>query len=197
VTLAPGQGVSGSVTLRPGTGGPAFYGVYSRHDRSGVALPDPVINYRGVVAPAATDIQLTGHASNGSPPAGSTFTYTYQIKNAGPWGTSGGIIFVDTLPASLTYVSSSVVQAFIIDASTGQLAEGTNSNVCSAVGQSVVCPLMDMTNGGLSGQFTITLTVTASSVAQQIVNTASVHTVLPQEDSNTANNSATVIITTK
>jgi hypothetical protein len=56
---------------------------------------------------------------------------------------------------------------------------------------------MDLQNGGLSGQATIALTVRASSVAQQIVNTASIHTFLPQEDSNIANNSATVSVTTK
>ena len=111
VTLAPGASVSGSVTVRPGTGGPAFYTVYSAHTPltgTGPGRLDPVINYRGVVAPAATDIQISGAASTGSPSVGSTFTYTYQVHNWGPWGTFGGITFVDTLPASLTYVSSSV-----------------------------------------------------------------------------------------
>jgi uncharacterized repeat protein (TIGR01451 family) len=196
VTLPPGASVSGSVTLRPGTGGPAFYGVYSRHDLSGTAPPDPVINYRGVVAPAATDIQITGAASTGSPSVGSAFTYTYQIKNAGPWGTYGGIIFADTLPASLTYVSSFVVQA-ALDRTTGQAVQHTDPNGCSAVGQTVVCPLNDMQNGGVFGQATITLTVTASAVAQQIGNTASVHTVSPQDTSNPAHNSVTVNVATK
>jgi uncharacterized repeat protein (TIGR01451 family) len=151
----------------------------------------PRITQASVVAPAATDIQITGAASNGAPPVGSTFTYTYQVKNAGPWGTYGGIIFVDALPASLTYVGSFVT---FVSPSTGQPVE---VQVGSAVGQTVTFPLFDMQNGGTTGQATITLTVTASSVAQQIVNTASVHTVLPQTDSNTANNSATVSVTTK
>jgi hypothetical protein len=60
-----------------------------------------------------------------------------------------------------------------------------------------MCPIPDMQNGGLSGQATIVITVSASSVAQQIVNTASVHTVLPQEDSNTANNSVTVTVVSR
>jgi uncharacterized repeat protein (TIGR01451 family) len=202
VTLLPGASVSGSITLRPGTGGPAFYTVYSSHTPlagpviQGQAPLDPVINYRGVVAPVATDIQITGAASNGSPSVGSTFTYTYQIKNAGPWGTYGGIVFVDTLPASLTFVSSSVMQAGI-DRTTGQLVQVPSPNGCSAVGQTVMCPLQDMTNGGLSGQATITLTVTASGVAQPIVNTASVHTLSPQDNSNPANNSVTVNVITK
>lgn len=199
LTLAPGASVSGSVTLRPGTGGPAFYTVYSGHTPltgTGPTQLDPVIDYHGMVAPAATDIQISGAASNGSPSIGSNFTYTYQIKNAGPWGTYGGIIFADTLPASLTYVSSSVVEA-TIDRITGQTVQATVLNACSAVGQTVLCPLRDTTNGGAFGQFTVTLTVTAPGVAQQIANTASVHTVSPQDDSNLANNSVTVNVATK
>jgi uncharacterized repeat protein (TIGR01451 family) len=150
-----------------------------------------------MVAPAATDIQITGAASTGSPSLGSTFTYTYQIKDAGPWGTFGGIIFADTLPPSLTYVSSSVTQGGT-DRFTGQPTQSTSPNVCSAVGQTVVCPLQDMTIGGLTNQATITLTVTVSGVPlQQIVNTASVHAVAPQNDLNPANNSVTVNVTTK
>ena len=199
VTLAPGASVSGSVTVRPGTGGPAFYTVYSGHTPLAGPGPgplDPVINYRGTVAPAATDIQISGAASVGSPLVGSTFTYTYQIKNAGPWGTYGGIIFADTLPASLTYVSSSVEQA-TLDRTTGQAVQFTVPNACSAVGQTVVCPLRDMRNGGPWNQATITLTVAVSGVAQLIANTASVHTVSPQDDSSLANNSVTVNVASR
>jgi uncharacterized repeat protein (TIGR01451 family) len=194
VTLAPGASVSGSITLRPGTGGPAFYTVYSGHTPlSGIGPTqlDPVINYHGMVAPAATDVQISGAASNGSPSVGSNFTYTYQIKNAGPWGTFGGIVFVDTLPESLTYVSSSTVQS-TLDRTTGQAVQITNANGCSAVAQTVVCPLNDMYNGGPWGQATVTLTVTASGAPQLIANTASVHTVSPQDDLNLTNNSVTV-----
>jgi len=194
VTLPPGHSVSGSVTLRPGSGGPPDYGVYSGYSdpiTGSQHFAIPRITQASVVAPAATDIQITGAASNGAPPAGSAFTYTYQVKNAGPWGTYGGIIFVDTLPASLTYVGSFVT---VVSPLTGQPVE---VQWCSAVGQTVMCPLFDMQNGGTTGQANITLTVTASGVAQQIVNTASVHTVFPQTDSNPANNSATVSVTTK
>jgi len=199
VTLSPGQSVSGSVTLRPGSGGPPDYTVYTGYNDPVTGKlhfpPDaPFITHNSVVAPAATDIQINGAASNGSPSRGSEFTYTYQVRNAGPWGTSGGIVFVDTLPASLTHVSSSVTLTRL-SPQTGQPATG--QFFCSAVGQTVMCPIPDLQNGGLSGQVTVVITVSASSVAQQIVNTASVHTVLPQEDSNTANNSTTVSVTTK
>jgi uncharacterized repeat protein (TIGR01451 family) len=188
VTLQPGQNVSGSVTLRPSAGGPPDYTVYTGYTDpvSGKAIfAIPAITNHNVVAPAATDIQITGAASNGSPPVGSAFTYTYQIKNAGPWGTGGGLTFVDTLPASLTYVGSSATVA------------GAAANLCSVVGQTVSCRIIDLDNGGTFGQVTITLTVIASGTPQQIVNTASVLTVPPQTDSNPTNNSVTVTVTAK
>lgn len=169
-----------SVTLRPGSGGPPDYTVYSLYDdpRTGAQLFPPLaplIRHSDVVAPAATDIQIAGSASNGAPPAGSTFSYTFQLKNAGPWGTYGGITFIDTLPPSLTFVSASVSPRSALAA----LA-------CNVQGQAVTCPLNEMQNGGASGQATITLTVTAPGTAQQIVNSASAVTALPQTDSNTA-----------
>lgn len=199
VTLAPGVSVSGSITVRPRTGGPAFYTVYSGHNPlngTGLLVLDPAINYRGMVAPAATDIQIAGAASNGSPLVGSTFSYTYHVHNAGPRGTFGGITFVDALPASLTYVSSSITTAGI-DQTTGQQVQVTNPNGCNAVGPTVVCQLQDMTTGGLTNQATITLTVAASGTAQLISNTASVHTAASQDDSNLANNSVTVNVATR
>jgi uncharacterized repeat protein (TIGR01451 family) len=194
VMLLPGQSVSGSVTLRPGTGGPPIYGVYTGYNDpiTGVQhFAIPRLTQTNLVAPAATDVQITGSASNGAPPAGSTFTYTYQVKNAGPWGTYGGIILVDTLPSSLTFVDSSIT---LVSPTTGLPAV---LHLCSTVGQTVTCPLFDMQNGGATGQATVVITVAASRLAQQIVNTATVHTVLPQTDSNLANNSITVTVTTK
>jgi uncharacterized repeat protein (TIGR01451 family) len=194
VTLLPGQSVSGSVTLRPVAGGPPLYVVYSGYNDpvTGVfhALT-PAITSNTVTAPAATDIQISGSASTGSPALGSIYTYTYQVKNAGPWGTWGGIIFVDTLPDSLVYVSSSVTVTSPLTGQSGTL------NSCSVVGQTVTCPFGDLQNVGPANQVTVTLNVEAPSAPQQIANTASVHTVLPQTDSQIANNSVTVSVTTK
>ena len=197
VTLAPGQSVSGSVTLRPIAGGPPDYTVYTLHGTTTLTnLPGPVqvtfIEHRAIVAPGATDIQIKGAASNGAPPAGSTFTYTYEVKNAGPWGTFGGITFVDTLPASLSLVSAAVNA---VSPLTGQVVA---IDSCSVVGQTVMCPLGELqAAGGVNQQHTVMLTVAASATPQQIVNTASVLTRLPQTDSNTANNSTTVSVVTK
>lgn len=197
-TLAPGASISGSVTLRPGNGGPADYGVYSGYNDPVTGKPMfaiPRITQSATVAPAATDVQIKGAASNGAPPAGSTFTYTYQVKNAGPWGTYGGVILVDTLPASLAYVSASATVS-AVSAITGQVAT-VSLPLCNAVGQTVMCALDDLRNGAGLNQATVTITVVASGVPQQIVNTASVHTVFPQIDSNDASNSVTVAVTTK
>jgi hypothetical protein len=65
------------------------------------------------------------------------------------------------------------------------------------VGQTVSCRIGDLDNGGAFNQATIALTVAASGAPQQIVNTASVHTVSPQDDSNPTNNGVTVTVTTK
>ena len=188
VTLLPGENVSGSVRVRPGSGGPPDYTVYSLYNnpKTGaqlIAPLAPMIRHSNVVAPAATDIQITGSASNGAPPAGATFTYTFQVRNAGPWGTYGGINFVDTIPAPLTFVGASVSPRAALAA----LA-------CSVQGQTVTCPLSEMQNGGVTGLTTITLTVIASGAPQQIVNTASALTALLQTDSRTANNSVTVTV---
>jgi uncharacterized repeat protein (TIGR01451 family) len=195
VTLQPGQSVAGSVTLRPGAGGPADYSVYSGYNSPATGqqvFATPVITNSNVVAPAATDIQISGSASTGSPAMGSTYTYTYQVKNAGPWGTYGGITFVDTLPDSLTYVSSSITVVNLLLQQTV-----TVFDVCTVVGQTATCRINDLQNGGLAGQVTVALTVKAPSAPQQIVNTASVHTVLPQTDSNPTNNGVTVTVTSK
>lgn len=191
VALGPGASVSGSVTLRPGSGGPPDYTVYSLYNDPAtgvVQVPPlaPMIRHSNVVAPSPTDIQIKGSASNGSPAAGSTFAYTFEVKNAGPWGTYGGVVFTDTLPSSVTFISASVSPVTALAA----LA-------CSVQSQTVTCPLNELQNGGTSGQATITLTVIASGSPQQIVNTAWALTVLPQTDSNTTNNSATVTVTSK
>ncbi len=185
VTLAPGATVSGTVTVRPISGGPVNYVTYAFYNdpvtgqQKGLA-GETLIHDTNVAAPAATDEQITGSASTGSPVVGANYTYNYQIKNAGPWGTFGGVTFTDTLPASVTYVGST--------ASLG--------TICSAVGQAITCQIPDHTN--LNGQTsTIALTVAAPGAAQQIVNTAGIGFKSPQTDSKSANNSVTITVASK
>jgi uncharacterized repeat protein (TIGR01451 family) len=185
VTLAPGETVSGTVTLRPGSGGPANYIVYSLYNdpitgqQKGLA-GEAAIHDTDIIAPAAVDEQLTGSASTGAPIAGTNFNYNFQIKNAGPWGTFGGVTFTDVLPAGVTYVGYTA----------------TPGISCGAVGQTVTCQIPDHINqNGQSS--TLSLTVTAPSTAQQILNTASIAFTSPQTDSNPANNTVTIAVTSK
>ena len=185
VTLAPGATVSGTVTLRPGSGGPANYIAYSLYNdpvtgqQKGLA-GEASIHDTNIIAPAAVDEQLTGSASTGSPAVGASFSYNFQIKNAGPWGTFGGVTFTDVLPAGVTYVGYTA----------------TLGITCLAVGQTVVCQIPDHLNQ--NGQSTtISLTVMAPGVAQQIVNTASVSFTSPQTDSNTANDTIAIAVASK
>jgi uncharacterized repeat protein (TIGR01451 family) len=187
VAVAPGASISGTVTLRPGAGGPAAYNTYSLYNDPVTGQPSgiiPEVKDSETIAPAATDIQITGSASTGSPALGSNYSYTYQIKNSGQWGTFGGITFSDTLPSSLTYVGVTVSPPQAI----------APAKSCSAVGQVVTCPLNELQNGV---QATITLTVKAPGTSQQIVNTGSANVVAPQSDSNTTNNKVTVTVTSK
>lgn len=182
VTLASGASISGSATLRPGSGGPADYTTYSLYNDpiTGVQKAPAAIIDSDVVAPAAVDEQLTGSASTGSPPVGANYTYNFQIKNAGPWGMYGGVTFTDTLPSSVTYVGYT--------ASAGV--------TCSAVAQTVTCQIADRVNqNGQSS--TISLTVRAPTTAQQIVNTASIAFAVPQTDSQLANNTLTITVASK
>jgi uncharacterized repeat protein (TIGR01451 family) len=55
--------------------------------------------------PGPTDIQVTGSTNNGSPPVGSSFTYTFQVKDNGPLPASG-VTFDDTLPPAIVLGSS-------------------------------------------------------------------------------------------
>lgn len=185
VTLAPGETVSGTVTLRPGSGGPANYIVYSLYNdpvtgqQKGLES-EALIHDTNVIAPAPVDEQLTGSASTGSPALGANFSYNFQIKNAGPWGTFGGVTFTDVLPTSVTYVGYTA-------------AAGV---VCGAAGQTVTCQIPDRINQ--NGQATtITLTVAAPSTAQQIVNTASIAFTSPQTDSNASNDTLAITVTSK
>jgi hypothetical protein len=114
------------------------------------------------------------------PPRAQLSPMPFKLRKPGRGVPFGGITFIDTLPASLTYVSASVSPRSALAA----LA-------CSVQGQTVTCPLNELQNGGTSGQVP-SLTVVSSSTPQQIVNTASALTVLPQTALNPVNNSVTV-----
>ena len=98
-----------------------------------------------VAVAAQVDLSVT-KSHTGDLTQGSNAGYTIVVSNAGPTEDPGPITVVDTLPAGLSYVSST--------------GEGTN---CSADGQVVTCEL----DGALAvgGSATISITVAVSAAA--------------------------------
>jgi uncharacterized repeat protein (TIGR01451 family) len=124
------------------------------------------------VAPGPTDIQVTGSSNNGSPPVGSPFSYTFQVKDNGPQGASS-VTFDDTLPATIGLTGFST--------STGTCAAGASPG-------SVHCELGDLAVGQ---QATIVITAVPAATGAA-TNTASVGMTGP--DSQPANNSVGVTV---
>lgn len=176
-TLAPGASFSVWATLEDDAVGPVRYNVYSLYVDPVTSLPFfTVVADTESAGPGPVDLQIAGASSQGSPAVDSSYTYTYQVKNAGPWATSGGVSFSDALPASLTYVDVT-----------------TTAGTCAG-GQTVSCALGDLPNGA---QATVAITVRAPGTAQPIVNTASASLTAPQSDTNTGNDSVTISVASR
>jgi uncharacterized repeat protein (TIGR01451 family) len=169
VQLAPGASVSFALTVRPTAAGTLM----------NTALGDPdflVFSQVPVqVAPAPTDVQVTGFASTGSPNRGASFSYTFQVKDNGPWS-AGDITFSDPLPAQVSFVG----------------ANADNGGACAQVAGTVSCDL-----GGLNvgQQVQVFITVVAPTAPGTFTNTA---TVTPSvTDTQPGNNSVGVTVQVK
>lgn len=103
---------------------------------------------------------------------GSAFSYTFQVKNNGPY-TDDGVTFTDTLPAALPVLSVSA----------------TNGVTCQVSGQTVSCAIGSMAVGS---QAVVVIGTAAPLTPQTITDTASVATTTP--DKNLANNSISVTV---
>ena len=170
-SLAPGATVVFQPRIRPEIAGSLTFG----GNAVGSTFPNISLSDTQDVAPAPTDVQVTGSSNNGSPPLGSSFIYTFQVKNSGPFATFGGVSFTDPLPANLTFLGVS-----------------TSLGACAG-GATVSCDLGDLAVGA---QAIIQIVAQAPSSPQAIANTASV--VIGQSpDRNPANNSVTVTVTSK
>jgi uncharacterized repeat protein (TIGR01451 family) len=101
-----------------------------------------------------------------------TLTYTLTVKNNGLQN-APGVLVVDTLPAQVSYVSSSWVN-------------GSNSGTCSQASGTVSCAIGAMANGATATVTIITTAITPSSA----VNTAVVTPILAT-DADLSNNTAT------
>jgi large repetitive protein len=123
--------------------------------------------------PGPTDIQVTGSSNNGSPPVGSTFNYTFQVKNNGPLP-AAGVTFDDPLPAAIALGSTLTV----------------DNGTCAvdAAANSVHCDIGSL-NVGQQSDITFSATPTA---AGSFGNTATV--AMTGTDTQPANNSVTVTV---
>jgi uncharacterized repeat protein (TIGR01451 family) len=123
-----------------------------------------------------TDLQVTGSSNNGSPPVGSTFNYTFQVKNNGPLP-AAGVTFDDPLPASIV-----LGNAVTIDNGTCAIDAAANSVHC------------DIGSLGVGQQSNITFSATPTA-AGAFGNTGTV--AMTGTDTQPANNSVTVTVQPK
>lgn len=180
-TMAAGQTITVTSVVVPTDAGPLSFAV------SAGGPNDFTTDFTTIdIAPSPTDVQLGGSASNGSPPRGGNFTYTFQVKNAGPF-TADAVTFTDTLPAVLPANGAAV--SFVLPP-TAIITSPPAS--CTVTGQTVSCEIGDMPVGS---QATIVISTTAPADPQTIVNTASIATTTP--DRNAANQSASVTVQIK
>ena len=175
--LAPGASFSVWATLEDDATGRVRYNPYSLHTDPVTGSPVfTVVADTESASPGPVDLQISGSSNQGQPSIQSTYTYTYVVKNAGPWATSGGVRFADPLPDSLTFV-----------------AVATTAGSCTG-GPTVSCALGDLANGA---QATVAITVEAPGLAESIANTASASLAPPQSDTNPGDDSVTITITTR
>jgi uncharacterized repeat protein (TIGR01451 family) len=165
-SVAPGASASITFSVVPLTLGTLSLGADAVD--AGV-IANAVLSVPVVAAP--TDVQVTGAASTGSPAVGATFSYTYQVKDNGPWP-APGVSFSDALPASLGFVAVS-----------------STAGACSRSDGTVSCGFGDLPVGG---QANVVITVQAPLAAESVVDTAFVS--LVGTDRQTANNATTVSV---
>jgi uncharacterized repeat protein (TIGR01451 family) len=126
--------------------------------------------------PGPADLQVTGSVNNGSPPVGSAFTYTFQVKNNGPLPSSG-VTFDDSLPTAINIG--------------GTLAVDAGACAADALSNHVHC---DIGNLAVGQQSTISFAATPTATGV-FGNTASVAMTGP--DTHPANNDVTVTVQPK
>jgi uncharacterized repeat protein (TIGR01451 family) len=180
--LAPGASESATFSILAPT-----FGTYDIPFAVAAAIPDAgtpgasdivgdTVTMTVNVQPGPTDIQVVGSSSNGSPPLGSTFTYTFQVKNNGPVP-AGGLTFDDILPASIQLV--------------GNPAADIGSCVASTVSNGVHC---DIGNLGVGQQSTIVLSAIPTT-GGVFGNTATI--AMTGTDTHPANNNVNVTVQPK
>jgi uncharacterized repeat protein (TIGR01451 family) len=177
--LAPGASESATVSLLASAVGPYQipFGVSALEPEPGEPGVSLGVGDSMTLAvnaqPGLTDLQVTGSSTNGSPPSGSTFSYTFQVKNDGPLP-AAGVTFDDALPAPILLSGAATI----------------DNGTCSAnvVTNSVHC---DVGNLGVGQQADITFSAIPTAVGA-FANTATVG--MTGADTHPANNGFTVTV---
>ena len=124
-----------------------------------------------VAVPNDADVSVTKSGSPNPVNLNTTLVYTIQIRNNGP-AVATNVMLTDTLPAAVTYVSSSSTQ--------GTCAQAGGTVTCNNIGTMSVGQLV-----------VVTINVTATTFSSGTLATNSVTISHSDPDSSSANNTAT------
>lgn len=173
-TLQPGTSVTITFAFQPNVAGTldvngaisGFRGGVFQRNTTTLTIP---------VAPAPTDVQITGFASTGSPAAGTNFHYTFQVKNGGAQP-AYGVVFTDTVPAGETLI-----------------VVGTDTFApCTIANGTATCALGDLAAGS---QVLINVGVAAPTATGTLTDTGSANAT--NGDTQPQNNSVSIIVQVK
>ncbi len=140
--------------------------------------------------PSGADIQVSGSSNLGAPLEGQAYTYTYQVKNAGPTSASS-VTFTDDLAEGRSVTNNPTPGATLVAA-----AVNADPTLCSSASDGAFGTLVTCTMTiAAGGQATITLNVDAP-IAETGTGTYSTtgSATSTLADPNTANNATTVTI---
>lgn len=139
-----------------------------------VATNNATLTTVNVESSTQADLTISGSASPSPVYVASSLTYTYVVQNLGLANITNSATLSDTLPAGVTYVSSTSTQGS-----------------CANAAGTVTCSLGALANGASA---TVSITVSTPATAQSLSNTASVApSISDPTDPVNSNNSVTII----
>jgi hypothetical protein len=108
--------------------------------------------------PSPTDIQVTGSANNASPPVGTLFSYTFQVKDDGPLP-AAGVTFDEQPPSAISLGGATTDNGSctadtgtgIVHCDIGNLAVGAQSDITIAGSSTTTGPFPDTATVTMTG----------------------------------------------
>ncbi|HYO75947.1 MAG TPA: IPTL-CTERM sorting domain-containing protein [Thermoanaerobaculia bacterium] len=157
---ATGGNVANSATVTSATGDP------DNGDTTGTSGPV-------LIAPASADLSIVKNTASATAQAGSTFSYTIQVANAGP-DAATNVVVTDVLPAQLQFQSITTPAGF----SCTTPAAGANGTI--------TCTAATLASGA-TATFTLNVRVASNATAGTVTNNVTVtsNTADPDGDDTT------------